>query len=268
MTIRTTLAALLAAVLALSGCAAKTTTTDSGDAAAGADTLADTGAGADTTATDTAADTAKPDVGKDTVKAEVGPTAVNWGICNIGTKDPNDTCMPDCYQSVCGQACGSDPKCIGFQDCVQKGCNATPMVMPPQDGTPVAALPGEATNSKAYCTRVCTIQAGPAALAEYYDFQNCAIGTCMDCSKPVTGLTKVQCQQLCGEVNGCIDTHDACFGDTDCLNVLGCIYACAQNDQACQKACTDGAKGNATAELSAFNDCITKSAKLCTAPTP
>jgi hypothetical protein len=268
MTIRTTLAALLAAALALAGCGTTTTSSGTPDTTTGEDAVVDA-AGSDTTS-DTAADTGK-DAGKDTVKADVGPPTPNWGTCDFGNKDPNDTCIQDCYPSTCPnqqQACGSDKACIAFQDCIFKTCKATPLVLPalPGDVTPPTQLADETTLT--YCDRLCEIQAGPVAVAEFLDFNNCLIGTCMDCSKPVSGITKQLCVQTCGEFNNCLDAHDACFADTDCTTVIGCSATCAQSDTACQTACQTNAKGASMAELKAIDDCTKKNAKVCTAPAP
>ncbi len=262
--IRMTLAALTAAAFAVSGCSSSTsgsgTTTD---ATTTDDTaVTDTTTGNDTATGDTLADTGK-DAGKDTVKADVGPPTATWGSCAIS----DQACLQDCIPTNCsdsGQACQADKKCTGLQDCFQN-CGATPAVLPPQDGTPVAQLPGETTDS--YCQRVCEIQAGPAALAEDEAYIECVIGKCLDCAiSAKDGIPKASCQQSCGVENYCADEYGALLSDTDGLNTYGCLLMCGSGDQACQQACQTSAPPAALTLLKTWNDCATKYKTTCVAP--
>ena len=263
--IRTTLAALIAASLALSGCSSSTTSSGGGgttDTTTADDTVSDTTTGNDTVSGDTTADTGK-DAGKDTVKADVGPPTASWGTCTIS----DTACMQGCVPQACsdaGSACQADKKCTDLQTCFQN-CGKTPIVMPPQDATPVAQLPGETTDT--YCQRVCEIQGGPTALAEDQAYIECVIGMCLDCATSATdGIPKASCQASCGLENYCLDGYNACINDADCVNTYGCMLSCASGDQACQTACQKAAPAPALALLKTWNDCETKYAKTCVAP--
>ncbi len=262
MMIRMTLAALLAASLAITGCSS-TTSTSGGtttDTATTDDAVADTTTGTDAAGDTATGDTAK-DAGKDTVKADVGPPTATWGECALS----DQACLQGCVPSNCGdssQACQADKKCTDLQTCFQN-CGKTPMVMPPQDTTPVAYLPGEATD--AYCQRVCEIQGGPAALAEDEAYIECVIGKCLDCANSAPDISKASCQQACGAENYCSDQYTACLGDTECLGTYGCLLTCG-SDQACSTACAGKASTATQKMLTDYNTCVTKYAKTCVAP--
>lgn len=270
MMTRISLAALTAAMLALGACSSKTGDGGTGTGATDA-TVNDTKTGTDDVATggDTGggSDTGGgKDAGKDTTKTDTGPAAPTWGACAL-----DDTaCLQSCVPSSCGDqiaACQADKGCAAFDTCIQ-GCLATPIKMPEQV-TPVAALPSENTatadGKKAYCERVCEIQAPGASLAIDQSVVECEFGLCIDCAS-VTGSTSTYCKSACGAENFCATEAATCAGDMDCLDAYGCILKCDSSDTACQNGCVTNAKGNGGKEFSAFNTCFGKNNKKCVAP--
>ncbi len=263
MTIRTTLAALFAVALAITGCGSSTSSSgNTADTGPTTDTVSDTGIG---TGNDTATgtDAATTDTAtKDTVKADIGTPAPTWGSCAI----TDQACIQGCVQGSCadsGQACASNTECAAYQTC-QQNCNATPIVLPTQ-ATPVAALPGEDTPT--YCFRVCGLQATGPALALDQAYVTCIIGDCIDCSTSASqGITKAQCQSACGEEFYCTDAFTACLTDTDCLAAFGCLMKCSDTDTTCQNACITNAKNNGPTLFKTFNDCANTNATKCIAP--
>ena len=235
----------------------------------------DTKAGDDTTLEDTGMDVlildtgkdVKTDIGKDTgVKdtgpKDTGPSAPTWGSCSLNDK----ACLQSCEQSSCADAigaCQNDAGCSGLEQCFQ-GCVATPIVMPAQS-TPLPKKSGE--TDQAYCERVCTAQAPPSGLALDEAFLNCLIGMCLDCSTSASaGISKASCQAACGGVNKCADEFAACTGDSECLDLYGCLLKCDTGDAACQTSCADSASSTASSTFSTYNTCYGNNKSVCVAP--
>lgn len=241
------------------------TTTDTATTAADTGAKADTAGTADTAAAsaDTAptteiktnpADTSKPD----TAKPPAGPT---YGDC--ATSD--QSCIQACAQAECMpevQGClAGDPKCKSLFDCLVN-CEKTPPVMPPQDATPLAQLPDEAT--PAYCERVCTTQAGAKPSFELSQFNGCIVGKCIDCTK-MSGGEQNYCKQECGKFNKCKNELDACAKDADCIDVIYCVSQCS-GDKNCANGCLAKAKGKGADLVTTYTTCVGTNADACKAP--
>ncbi len=133
--------------------------------------------------------------------------------------------------------------------------------MPPQDGTPVAQLPNEAT--PAYCTRVCFLQGGNLAAGKLTNFNTCIIGKCLDCDK-VTPQLSTLCKAQCGAYAKCGNEIEACNKSEDCLKLSGCIAQC--NDQPCAEACAKGASAAGADLYTKLAGCTNANKDMCVAP--
>jgi len=259
----------LAAVMMMAAAACSTAKTGTGtlgtatDAGTDAKAAGDTAAAGDTpgTADTTATDVKTGDVGKDVKTKDVNNTpSPTWGEC----PESDQKCWQACLQSECGAlitSCQGEPKCMGYITCLQS-CAASPIVLP--EGVTAVQAPDELTVT--FCNRMCTIQGGPVAAASYQDLSNCAIGTCFDCDqlKP-NSITKSQCQAICGALNNCTDSHDACIEDKDCKKFYGCLVLC-NGEQECSKACQDGIPVASTKLFEDYQTCGTENATVCVAP--
>ena len=144
-----------------------------------------------------------------------------------------------CFASRCGaelSACGSDPTCAVFAECVD-GCPAQPNGAPSPScvqGCPGASGASAIAACLSSAQAECTACGGSAPDAAVEDSGACAPELfCQECAPSVETNPCWKCQD-----ERCCDSDQACKGDPGCLGYFLCYQACeGSNHAACIAEC-------------------------------